>query len=166
MLLDIESTLSDTFPGLQALELKLSNLSIKESTVELDQLIKQFQEKIRNSTRSLVEIKNEPVFRSYRDFFWKVGIDPTKTRPAGEALTRRVLEGKDFPRINTLVDSYNLASVVTSIAIAAFDLSKISQSALLMRRAKSGEKFLGIGMSSETILRGVEIVIEDCESKK
>jgi DNA/RNA-binding domain of Phe-tRNA-synthetase-like protein len=95
-----------------------------------------------------------------------VGIDPTKVRPAGEALTRRVLGGRDLPRLNTLVDAYNLASIETSIAVAAFDLERVKGDALLMRRAVSGEAFRGIGMDSPDTLAGAEIVIEDQESNE
>ncbi len=95
-----------------------------------------------------------------------MGIDPTKTRPAGEALTRRILGGRDLPRINTAVDAYNLASVETSIAIAAFDLCTINEDALVMRKTARGECFHGIGMTSPDSLKGVELVIEDQRSKR
>ena len=81
----------------------------------------QVQQKVRESFGSPEQIRDQIIFRAYRDFFWRVGIDPTKTRPASEALTRRIVAGKSLPTINTLVDSYNLASVETFVAIAAFD---------------------------------------------
>ncbi len=60
-------------------------------------------------------LKDEPIFRTYRDFFWTMGVDPTKVRPAAEALIRRILVGRSMPRINTVVDAYNLASMTTHI---------------------------------------------------
>ncbi|MDH5664470.1 MAG: phenylalanine--tRNA ligase beta subunit-related protein, partial [Candidatus Bathyarchaeota archaeon] len=101
-------------------------------------------------------------FRAYRDFFWRVGIDPTKNRPAAEALIRRVLGGKVIPNINTLVDAYNLASIKTEIALAAFDADRL-KGGLLMRFAIKGEEFLGIGMEKPMVLQGGEIVISDGE---
>ncbi|OGS46605.1 MAG: hypothetical protein A3K66_06130, partial [Euryarchaeota archaeon RBG_16_67_27] len=100
----------------------------------------------------------------YRDFYWRVGIDPTKTRPASEALLRRVLQGKEFPRINTLVDAYNLASAKTQVAIAAFDMGRLEGDVLTMRRARSGEAFAGIGMDRSVILRGLEVVVDDARA--
>lgn len=105
-------------------------------------------------------LKDEPVLRAYRDFYWRVGVDPTKIRPASEALLRRVLQGKDLPRINTLVDSYNLASMKTHIAIAAFDAAR-TKGDFRMRLARKGESFLGIGMRAPVDLKGVEVVCED-----
>lgn len=165
MCLEIEEQLTSLFPGLQVLPLKMSNLAIKQSDPKLDELKKEIQEKVRQSIKSPEEIRDQPIFRAYRDFLWRVGIDPTKTRPAGEALTRRVIGGRDLPVVNTLVDSYNVASIETAIAIAAFDLEKISLDDLLVRKAKSSESFLGIGMQSPICLRGTEVVIEDRKSR-
>jgi DNA/RNA-binding domain of Phe-tRNA-synthetase-like protein len=159
--MEIAPELRSTFPGLRVVELKLAGLTVRSSDPDLEQFKLEVQERVRGRIASLEEVKHQPIFRAYRDFFWKVGIDPTKIRPAGEALTRRILGGRDLPRVNTVVDSYNLASVETSIAIAAFDSQKVSEDALAMRKAERGESFLGIGMESPDSLSGVEVVIED-----
>jgi DNA/RNA-binding domain of Phe-tRNA-synthetase-like protein len=108
----------------------------------------------------LKSLKNKPSFRAYRDFFWNIGIDPTKNRPAAEALIRRILGGRTIPTINSLVDAYNLASIKSRIALATFDADKLEGN-LLMRFAEEDEKFWGIGMKKPLILKGGEIVIAD-----
>jgi DNA/RNA-binding domain of Phe-tRNA-synthetase-like protein len=162
--LRIESELESLYPGLRVLNLALE-VKIAPSDPKLEKFKFEVEQGIRQKIKSLDDVKDQKIFRAYRDFFWKVGIDPTKTRPAGEALVRRILSGKSLPSINTLVDSYNLASAETSIAIAAFDIAKISVSDFLMRRAKSGEQFFGIGMEKPMALRRAEVVIEDMKNK-
>jgi DNA/RNA-binding domain of Phe-tRNA-synthetase-like protein len=164
--LEIQNLLAHSFPDLGVLELKAENLTIRRTNSALEELKIKVQDRIRRTTPSMNEVKDLQVFRAYRDFFWRVGVDPTKTRPAGEALIRRIISGGSIPTINTLVDSYNLASAETHVAIAAFDLSRINESALLMRPAGAGGAFLGIGMPSPVQLKGVEIVIEDTSSGK
>ena len=107
-------------------------------------------------------LKDLPLFRLYRDFFWRLGIDPTKDRPSAEALIRRVLRGKPFPAVNNLVDAYNVASMRSAIPLAAFDMDAISWP-LVLRFSRPGEIFLGIGMSKPVELTGKEIVISDRE---
>jgi len=155
-----------SFPGLRVIELKMDGLTVRSFDPSLESFKKEVQERIRVRITALEEVKNQPIFRAYRDFFWRVGIDPTKVRPAGEALTRRILGGRDLPRLNSVVDAYNLASVETSVAIAAFDLANIDGESLLMRRAQRAEAFQGIGMNSPELLTGNEIVIEDSNSRK
>ena len=164
--MQIEEKLSNEFPGLRVIELELTELVVARTDSRLEAMKAEIFAELRSEIKSLELVKDQPVFRAYRDFYWKVGIDPTKTRPAGEALTRRVLSGKEIPTINTLVDAYNLVSLKTSIAIAAFDCSKISRESLKLRKARSGEEFLGIGMKEPIRMSGLEVVIEDEKNKE
>ena len=84
---------------------------------------------------------------AYRDFYWKLDIDPTKTRPSGEALLGRVLHGHDLPCISMVVDAYNLASMKTIIQISGFNKDRLN-SPLQICFAENDETFTGIGISS------------------
>lgn len=153
--------LTAEFPGLEAVVFEVTGLRVDALNGALASFIEKRTGEYRR-TYALETLKDEPRLRAYRDFFWRVGIDPTKVRPAAEALLRRVIQGKPFPQINALVDSYNLASAETRIALAAFDRAKL-RGDLRMRRARPGETFLGIGMESAVTLTGVEVVCEDAD---
>ncbi|MEM4755314.1 phenylalanine--tRNA ligase beta subunit-related protein, partial [Pyrobaculum sp.] len=85
---------------------------------------------------------------AYRDFYWRVlGIDPTKQRPAQEALLRRVLRGEPLPRINPVVDAGNAASVKYMVPIGLYDVAKIRGGPLRIRMSRKGEVFHPIGGS-------------------
>jgi len=155
----IDEEVRERFPDLTALLTELSGLKVQKSSPELEEFKKTVYERIRSRYR-VEELKNESIIRLYRDFFWKIGVDPTKTRPAAEALIRRILRTGSLPTINTLVDSYNLASAESRIALAAFDAEEI-EGDLVMRFAEPGERFLGIGMEKPRILKGGEIVVSD-----
>jgi len=103
-------------PDLMVLAGEVKGVRVSELDPELEEFKKEAFADVR-SRFTLESLKDEPVFRAYRDFFWKIGVDPTKTRPAAEALIRRVLGGRSIPRINTVVDAYNLASMTTCIAL-------------------------------------------------
>jgi len=158
--LAIDPLLRDRFPGLDAHLFEARDLGIRERDERLDSfatlLVREFREHL-----DLATLKDDPILRAYRDFYWRVGIDPTKIRPASEALLRRVLQGKDLPRINTLVDAYNLASMTTRVAIAAFDAARLVGDVLTMRLSRAGETFLGIQMDAPMALQGHEVVVQD-----
>lgn len=103
-------------------------------------------------------IKDDPVFRAYRDFFWRIGIDPTKTRPSSEALVRRCLRGS-FPRINTVVDAGNIASAYTGIPIGLYDMST-SLPPYSLTLSRGGEVFNPIGGKTETLPGGIPILVD------
>ncbi len=159
--LNIEFRLRKRFPQLEVLACQIRGVRVEKQNVELES----FKEKVMRQAReqyNLESLRNLSTFRAYRDFFWRVGIDPTKNRPAAEALIRRILSGRVIPTINTLVDAYNLASIKTEIALAAFDADRV-KGEFLMRFATEGEEFFGIGMEKPMLLQGREIVISDGE---
>jgi len=146
---------------LQVLLSLIVNVTVKKA----DPRLEAFKEEVIRELRSSYDtesLKDEPVLRAYRDFFWQIKVDPTKTRPAAEALIRRIVAGNPLPRINTLVDAYNLASMKTEVSIAAFDEDKLHGN-LTMRYAAKGERFLGIGMDKSLLLQGGEIIVSDGE---
>jgi len=151
--------LQERFPGLAAQIVRFTGVKVARESPELEQYKKEVDERIRGSW-DVEELREHPTFRAYRDFFWKMGVDPTKTRPAAEALIRRVLRGNPIPRINTWVDAYNLVSMESAIPVASFD-TDLLDGPLLMREAEEGEEFLGIGMKEPVVLGGGEAVIED-----
>ncbi len=157
--LKLDEGLQDRFPGLAAQIIRFEDVTVKRENPELEK----YKHEVYKDTQSKWEVeklRDDPEFRAYRDFFWKLGIDPTKNRPAAEALIRRVLRDNPIPLINTWVDAYNLVSITTAIPIASFD-SDLLVGELLMREAKAGEQFLGIGMKSPVTLSGGEAVIQD-----
>lgn len=103
-------------------------------------------------------LKNHPVVRAYRDFYWKMGVDPTKTRPAGEALARRLMTGKGINAIEPIVDAGNLASAETLISIGLYDVSKLPGD-LKLTVSKGGEKFYPIGKNEEILPSGLPILL-------
>ncbi len=113
------------------------------------------------SRYTLDKLKEDPVVRVYRDFYWKIGIDPTKIRPSSEAMVRRVLRGGSFPRINNVVDAGNVASALTLIPIGLYDLDRV-KGRLVLRLARCCELFHPIG-GGEEHMKGGEPVLADEE---
>ena len=144
--MEIHKEILAAFPGLSVAEGDVGPLSIQEKSPRLEALRDEIVRSVRERY-TLERIKDEPLFRAYRDFFWRVGVDPTRTRPASEALVRRILAKKMLPTINTAVDAYNLASIRTGIPITAFDADTLGGD-ISMQFAEEGEEFLGIGMAT------------------
>jgi len=159
MKMQIDSKLKTRFPDLAAIVVNVDGVNIQKQNIQLENFKLEIVKQI-NQNFDLETLKDNPTFRAYRDFFWEIKIDPTKTRPASEALTRRILAGKPLPCINTLVDAYNLASITSQIPLATFDSDKL-EGEIFMRFAKEKENILGIGMKKPMELQGGEIVVSD-----
>lgn len=149
----------EKFPGLCVAEGIVTSVNIVGDNPALESFKVEVARAI-GSRYTLDEVKDDPIFRAYRDFFWSVGVDPTKTRPASEALVRRLISGGKLPKINTAVDAYNLASATSGVPIAAFDADRLA-GGLTMRFATEGEKFQGIGMKEPVDLRPNQVILTD-----
>ena len=80
-----------------------------------------------------------------RRIYRACGKDPSRYRPASEALIRRVLQGKALYQIDTLVDLINLASMAYGYSIGGFDANKFVGNTLTLGIGKEGETYEGIG---------------------
>ena len=103
-------------------------------------------------------LKDNEIIRAYRDFYWRLSIDPTKTRPSNEALIRRLLKGS-FPRLNLVVDAGNIASAETLIPIGLYDLKHATYPFKLTLSA-GGEIFKPIGGKPEVLRSGIPILVD------
>ncbi|MCY0867715.1 MAG: phenylalanine--tRNA ligase beta subunit-related protein [Desulfurococcus sp.] len=107
---------------------------------------------------SLNTLREDPRVRAYRDFYWRIGVDPTKTRPSSEALVRRILRG-EFPRVNPVVDAGNIASARSMVPIGMYDLEAVSLP-LALRLTRGYESFKPIGGGEERLPQGIPVVID------
>jgi DNA/RNA-binding domain of Phe-tRNA-synthetase-like protein len=78
-----------------------------------------------------------------RSMFHRLGVDPTKSRPASEALLRRVLQGKGLPVIHPAVDVCNLASLEHQLPIGLYDRALV-KGPIVARLGRQGEHYEGI----------------------
>ena len=73
-----------------------------------------------------------------------LGKDPSRYRGSAEALLRRILSGKNFPKINAVVDVINFVSVESRLPIGLYDLANVKGD-VVFRAGRAGETYKGIG---------------------
>lgn len=92
-----------------------------------------------------VSIKEMAAIEATRRVYRACGKDPSRYRPAAEALIRRVVQGKELYQIDTLVDLINLASMKYGYSIGGFDADKFVGDTLTLGVGEAGEPYEGIG---------------------
>ena len=90
------------------------------------------------------EARKFPPIKALRDAYRTLGNDPTRYRGSNEALVRRITQGKDLYRVNTVVDINNLISLETLHSAGTFDLDRV-QPPIMFRIGQPGEFYAGIG---------------------
>ena len=95
-----------------------------------------------------------------RGMFHRLGVDPTKSRPASEALLRRVLQGKGLPVIHPAVDVCNLASLEHQLPLGLYDRAHV-RGPIYARIGRTGEGYEGIRKGNVNLASRVLLADDD-----
>lgn len=152
MILDIEISIGedilDVCPEfcMAAIECKVNNSTYnKDLWEEIEKFTSNFIQNYK-----IEDIKNLHTIKATRMVYKKLGKDPNRYRPSGEALCRRLLKGHGLYQIDTLVDLINLVSLKTGYSIGGFDADKIEGN-LVLGVGKVNEPFKAIGRGTMNI---------------
>lgn len=97
------------------------------------------------ATLTTESLKDLSGIAATRKVYRACGKDPSRYRPAAEALIRRQLKNKDLYQIDTLVDLINLASIRFGYSIGGFDADRFAGNTLTLGVGREDEPFEGIG---------------------
>ena len=107
---------------------------------EIEELGERFRQELTTET-----LKDMTSISATRRIYKACGKDPSRYRPASEALIRRLLQGKELYQRDTLVDLVNLASIAYGYSIGGFDADKFMGDTLTLGIGREGEPYEGIG---------------------
>lgn len=128
------------FVGL-AFEAQITNTPFSEELwKEIEKVGEDYRKRL--TTDSLKDITS---IAATRRIYKLCGKDPSRYRPAAEALIRRILKGQDLYRIDVAVDLINLASMVYGYSIGGFDADQIVGNVLSLGIGQKDEPYEGIG---------------------
>ena len=140
------TTVCPTFVG-ACVETYVTNTPYSEGLwKEIHQLEDEFRATLTTET-----LKQLPGIAATRRVYRACGKDPSRYRPASEALIRRMLQGKELYQIDTLVDLVNLASIRFGYSIGGFDADCFVGDTLTLGIGKAGEPYEGIGRGTINI---------------
>lgn len=129
------------------LEAEVVNSPYNEALwAEIEQLAEKFRGEL--TTESLKELTS---ISATRRVYRACGKDPSRYRPASEALIRRMLQGKELYQRDTLVDLINMASIAYGYSIGGFDADKFVGDTLTLGIGREGEPYEGIGRGNINI---------------
>lgn len=128
------------FKGM-ALEATVANTPYSESLwKEIERFTLEYREKY-----TVDSIKEMPSIQATRTAYKRCGKDPSRYRPSGEALCRRLLRGLELYKVDTVVDLINLVSIASGYSIGGFDADKFEGDTLTLGIGRAGEPYEGIG---------------------
>lgn len=136
------------------------NLDNRSRHDEVERLLAEASERVRADAVLVANPAAHPRLAAWRDAFRRFGAKPADTRPALEALVRRVLNGDAIPYINTAVALMNALSLAHLLPCGGDDLGQVIGN-FSLRLARGDEPFTPfIGGETEHPVPG-EVILAD-----
>lgn len=136
----MESLPFDLRVDLDGWELFWALLVVGEDQSGLGDLRARIVSGVRERFTEAAAIAVHPPVAAMRKLFRAAGCDPTRYRPASEALLRRLVKGAELPAIHPLVDVNNCLSAELAVPCCVMKEGSLGTS-LVFRSGASGESY-------------------------
>lgn len=158
----IEPSVLAKYPDLKVGLLIAEGLDNRNDYEEIQQLVKEVSEELRKKYGKK-ELSAEPKILDWREAYRLFGVKPSSYLSSVEALTKRILQGKELPNINSVVNLYNLISIKYTLPAGADDLDRVEGS-IRLSIAEGTEPFVTLNSREiDTAQRGEVIYRDDKE---
>ncbi len=160
MKLLIDDQIRQNYPDLRIGVVIAENLNNKIYKDDLTDFCKNTFTKFANKFESFKELGDLKNIIAWREIYKSFGVNPKKKKPTAESLLARVIKSGFVPHISPAVDAYLCAETIHYLPIGGYDLSRVSDD-IILRYAKLGESFVGVGGSEEESTIEGEVVYAD-----
>lgn len=146
--LTISSELASRCPQI-ALGILRYTANVQASSEELNNKISLTVNDIQNNYK-LEDIAKHQQIANTRKAYKILGKSPSEYRNSAEALLRRVVKRLGLYKVNNVVDTGNLFSILTGFSAGSYDLNKITGN-ITLNHAPEGTHYEGIGKTSVNV---------------
>lgn len=136
MNITIHESISQVIPNCRLGYLTINDVTIRGTVPALSQEFDKLQLEVAKAY-NLEVLPKLPRILAVRNMYKKLDFDPSRYRPASEALVRRVLQKKDLYYVNSAVDVNNYCSIKYLLPFGLYDSDQIMGD-VTYRRASEG----------------------------
>ena len=123
----ISNDLKNLLPSFSVIAYEIdfeSDFDAMNKSKEVDEYLEKLYTLV-SSKYNYDEITKIPKLKQTRDGYKKMGKDPSHTRPACEALLRRVVKGNNLYRLGDVIDLGNILSIETLRSVCVVDKERL-----------------------------------------
>ena len=159
MKFSIDPAIIELFPEVKVGLLVVKGFDNQKNEEKTASSLRQTEEAIRGKY-TLEELSTLPKVADWKEAYRKFGFKSSSHRSSVEALLRRILQGKELPSINLLVDLYNLISVKHALPVGCDDLDQVDGN-ITLTIADGTENFIMLGAEKPEEIKKGEVIYRD-----
>ena len=160
MKLIIDNQIREKYPDLRIGVVIAQNLNNELYKDELADFCRNTFTKFADKFESFKELDEVKNIIAWREIYRSFGVNPKKKKPTAESLLARSIKSGFVPHISPAVDAYLCAETIHFLPIGGYDLTRIADD-IILRYAKLGEDFVGVGSEEEENTIEGEVVYAD-----
>lgn len=130
---------------------------------EVTGLLRDAERGVRAKFADPEQIKEHPTIAAWQEVHRSFGSNPNKFPSSIHALLKRVAKGGELPKINTLVDVYNIVSLKHVLPVGGEDLDRCKGD-IVLTLADGREPFVALGSLEHEVPDPGEVIYRDEES--
>jgi len=150
--------------GLRVGVMVLRDIAIGDSPTDLRRSIQSSAGEVRRRFSDIAAIRDTAEVQAFRRIYQAVGVNPNRHAPACQRMLEMAWRRGDLPRINTLVDLYNMVSIECLFSLGAHDLREVDLP-LRLGMAARDESFTPLGSYGGEDLRCGEFAYFDARQR-
>jgi DNA/RNA-binding domain of Phe-tRNA-synthetase-like protein len=145
----VEPDLARLLPGFRLGLVEAAQIEVQPTAPALWTMVEELGERLRVELRGRAAADRAPIAATRRAYR-ALGDDPTRYRPANEALLRRILRNESahgtgsLLSVHSVVDVNNYVSLESGYALGCYDLALV-QGKIVARKARAEERYAPIG---------------------
>lgn len=139
-----DESAKEKLKGLNLGYLEFSNVKNEKSNDVVDSIINAACASVEKKFPDKNAIYDDPIINGLKTLFSNAGLDSTKTKPSGEALTIRVVTGKGIYRINSVVDVNNSISLLTGFPCGVYNIKKLEGNEISVLIGNAENSYIGL----------------------
>ena len=159
MLFSIQKELFDRLPDLTIGMVGATGIDNTRPSKEIEDLLDQTIEEMKRSFPG-DKAQEHPRIKPWRGAFTRLSISGSKFPSSIESMTKRILRGDPFPKINPLVNLYNSISLRHLVPMGGHDLDTLNGN-IYLGFAEGWEPFTPMGGGETTLVPKGELVYRD-----
>jgi DNA/RNA-binding domain of Phe-tRNA-synthetase-like protein len=140
---DFTATADVEAVGLRGIYFLLTDVEIPRDGSRIDDLVAQAEDEVRASWTP-DRLAEDPVLLGFQTLHDRVGRGGRKNVASPTSLIEALIAGGALPRVNVLVDLYNVISIKSRLALGAHDTARIDGNVTL-RLTRGDEVFIPLG---------------------
>jgi DNA/RNA-binding domain of Phe-tRNA-synthetase-like protein len=146
--------------GLRVDAIVFRNVVVDETPRSLRQRLQSAAKDLQRRFGDVATLRASPELEAFERIYRSSGVNPNKEQPGCHRLTEFALKRGDLPKVNNVVDAYNMVSIKRLLSLGTHDLAALALP-IHLKIVRDDLAFMGLGRYGRGVAKTGEFAYVD-----